>query len=73
MKIGETIFPLDFVDPELDFAEGMVFILLQIGERDFEYPPLESIVCILETCCSIDQRFSDTAGNLVWDFWLARC
>jgi hypothetical protein len=38
----------------------VVLILLEIGEGDFEYPTLKSIVGVFETGCAIDEGFSNT-------------
>jgi hypothetical protein len=43
----------------------MVLILLEIRERDLEYPALESVVCVLETGGAVDESFADTARLLV--------
>jgi hypothetical protein len=43
----------------------MVLILLQVCERDLEYPSLESIVGVLETGGAVYERLADTAGELV--------
>jgi hypothetical protein len=45
---------LHLVDAELDLAEGVVFILLEIGERDFEDAAFEGVVGVLETGRSVD-------------------
>lgn len=37
VEVGEAIFTLDFVDTQLDLAEGMILILLEVGEGDLEY------------------------------------
>jgi hypothetical protein len=43
----------------------MVLILLEIRERDLEYPSLEGVVCVLETGGAIDERLADTEKMLV--------
>ena len=47
MEVGEAVLALDFVDAELDFAEGMVFVLLEVGKGDFEDAALEGVVGVL--------------------------
>jgi hypothetical protein len=57
VEVGEAGFALDFVDAQLDFAEGVIFVLLEVGERDFEYsacgmrqlPISNSCVCLSRT------------------------
>jgi hypothetical protein len=41
----------------------MVLILLEIGERDLEYPALEGVVCVLQTGGAVDEGLADTAGT----------
>jgi hypothetical protein len=38
----------------------MFFVLLEIGEGDFEYSTLERVVGVFETSCAIDEGFSDS-------------
>jgi len=47
VKVGEAVLSLNFIDAELDFAECMVFILLEVGKGDFEDAALEGIVGVL--------------------------
>ena len=47
MEVGEAVLALDFVNAELDFAEGMVFVLLEVGKGDFEDAAFEGIVGVL--------------------------
>lgn len=61
MEVGQAVLALNLVDAELDLAEGVVLILLEIGERNLEYPALESIVGVLETGGSVDEGLSDAA------------
>jgi len=44
MEISETVLALDFVDPKLDFAKGLLLILSQIGEGNFDDSSLERVV-----------------------------
>jgi hypothetical protein len=59
VKVGQAVLALDLVDPELDLAESMVLILLEIGERNLEDPALQSIVGVLETGGAVDQGLAD--------------
>ena len=64
MEVCKTVLALDFVDPELDFAEGVVFVVLEIGEGDFEDPAFECVICVLETSCPIHERLANSAMSL---------
>ena len=65
MEVGEAVLALDFVDAELDFAEGMVFVLLEVGKGDFEDAALEGVVGVLQTSGSVDEGFANTAKVLL--------
>ena len=43
-EVCETVFALDFVDAELDFSEGVIFVGLKICKGDFEDSALECVV-----------------------------
>jgi hypothetical protein len=60
VEVGEAVLALHFVDAELNFAEGVVFVFLEVGEGDFEDAALESIVGVLETGRSVYEGFADT-------------
>jgi hypothetical protein len=36
VEVGETVLTLDFIDSEFDFAKGVVFVGLEVGEGDFD-------------------------------------
>ena len=63
MEVGQAVLALDLVDAELDLAEAVVLILLEISERDLEYPSLEGIVRVLQTGGAVDEGLADTAGD----------
>ena len=60
MEVGQAVLALDLIDTELDLAEGVVLILLEIGERDLEDAALQSVVGVLETGGAVDQGLADT-------------
>lgn len=64
VEVGQAVLALDFVDTELDLAEGVVLVLLEIGEGDLDDTALESIVRVLETGGSVDQGLADTELNV---------
>jgi hypothetical protein len=47
VEVGEAVLALDFVDAELDLAEGVVFVFLEVGEGDFEDAAFEGVVGVL--------------------------
>jgi len=63
VEVGQAVLALDLVDAELDLTESVVLILLEIGERDLEYPALQGIVGALETGGTVDEGLADTAKS----------
>jgi hypothetical protein len=61
VEIGQAVLALHLVDAELDLAERVVLILLEIGERDLEYPALQVVVRVLETGGTVDEGLANTA------------
>ena len=51
----------------------MVFILLQICQRDLEYPALERIIGVFETGGPVDKSLSNTMiiryFSRIWNVW----
>ena len=54
VEVGETVFALNFVDSELDLAESVVFIGLEVGKGDFKDSAFKGVVGVFETSCTID-------------------
>jgi len=42
----------------------VVLILLEVGERDLEYPALQRVVGVLDTGGAVDEGLADTAGEI---------
>ena len=63
VEVGQAVLALNLVDTELDLAEGVVLILLEIGERNLEYPSLEGVVGVLQTGGAVDEGLADTADG----------
>ncbi len=59
MEVGQAVLSLHFVDAEFDLAEGMVFVGLQVRERDFEDAAFEGVVGGFETSGAVDESFAD--------------
>jgi hypothetical protein len=64
VEVGQAVLSLNFVNSELDLAEGVVFVVLEISEGDFEDTALQSIVGALETGCAVYEGLADTVGGL---------
>lgn len=64
MEVGQAVLALDLVNPQLDLAECVVLILLQIGERNLEDPSLQRVVGVLETGRPVDKSLADTGDML---------
>jgi hypothetical protein len=73
VEVGQAVLALDLVDPELDLAEGVVLILLQIRKRNLENASLQSVVGVLETSGPVDQGLADTDRLLESVSGLASC
>ena len=59
MEVGQAVLALNFIHPELDLSKGMILVLLQICQRYLKDSPLQSVICVLQTCAPIDQSFPD--------------
>ena len=64
MEVGQAVLSLHFVDSELDLAEGVVFVILEIGEGDFEDAAFEGVVGGFETGGAVYEGFANT-GEIV--------
>jgi hypothetical protein len=64
VEVGQAVLALDLVDAELDLAEGVVLIVLEVGERDLEDTALEGVVGVLQTAGAIDQSLADTENSV---------
>ena len=64
VEVGQAVLALDFVDAQLDLAEGVVLVVLEVSERDFEDTALQSIVGVLETGRAVDEGLADTTPNV---------
>ena len=61
MEVGQAVLALDLVDAELDLAESVVLILLEVRKGNLEYPALQRIVRVLETGGTVDEGLADAA------------
>lgn len=60
VEVGQAVLALDLIDTELDLAEGVVLILLEIGQRDLNDASLQGIVGVLQTGGAVDEGLADT-------------
>lgn len=64
MEVGQAVLALDLVDPELDLAERVLLILLQISEGDLDDAALQGIVGVLQTGSAVDEGLADTVRRV---------
>lgn len=62
MEVGQAVLALDLVDTELDLAERVVLVLLEVGQGNLEDAALESVVCVLQTGRAVDEGLANTAN-----------
>ena len=60
VEVGQAVLALDLIDAELDLAEGVVLIVLQVSEGDLEDTALERVVGVLQTAGTVDEGLADT-------------
>ena len=71
MEVGQAVLALNLVDSQADLAEGVVLILLEIGERNLEDTALEGVVGVLETGGTVDEGLANTLEALVKIFFFS--
>ena len=65
VEVGQAVLALNLVDAELDLAEAVVLILLEVGEGSLEDAALEGVVGVLQTGGAVDEGLADTGQLLV--------
>jgi hypothetical protein len=65
VEVGQAVLALNLVDAELDLAESVVLILLQVGEGDLDDAALQGVVGVLETGGPVDKSLADTVAGAV--------
>jgi len=63
VEVGQAVLALDLIDSELNLAESVVLILLEISEGDLDDSALQSIVGVLETGGTVDKGLSDISDS----------
>ncbi len=66
VEVGQAVLALNLIDAQLDLAEAVVLILLEIGEGSLEDTALERVVGVLQTGGAVDEGLADTGRVLVW-------
>lgn len=61
MEVGQAVLALDLVDTELDLAESVVLIVLEIGEGNLNDTALQGVVGVLQTTGAVDKGLADTS------------
>jgi len=59
VEVGEAVLALDLIDTQLDLAERVLLVLVQVSERDLEDTALQSIVGVLHTLGTVDKGLTD--------------
>lgn len=62
VEVGQTVLALDLINAELDLAEGVVLVILEVGQGDLEDTALQRVVGVLQTAGAVDQSLADTRG-----------
>lgn len=63
VEVGQAVLALDLIDSELDLAERVVLILLEIGQRDLDDTALQGVVGVLETGGAVHKGLADTVRD----------
>ena len=59
VEVGQAVLALNLIDTELDLAESVVLVLLEIGEGDLDDAALQGVVGVLETGGPVDKSLAD--------------
>lgn len=62
VEVGQAVLALDVVDAELDLAERLLVVLVQVAERELEDAALERVVGVLETRRAVDEGLANVTG-----------
>lgn len=60
VEVRQAVLSLHLIDTELDLAESVVLILLEIGQGDLDDTALQGVVGVLETGSPVDKSLADT-------------
>lgn len=79
VEVGQAVLALDLVDSELDLAESVVLVLLQVRQGNLDNTALQRVVGVFQTSGPVDKSLADTVNNLMSDseiqglLWSVRC
>jgi hypothetical protein len=73
VEIGQAVLALHLVDAQLDLAESVILILLEVGKGNFEYPALEGVVCVLDTGGAVHKGLANTVVDMLLTEGPLRC
>ena len=59
VEVGEAVLALDLINTQLNLAERVLLVLVQVSERDLEDTALQSIVGVLHTLGTVDKGLTD--------------
>lgn len=61
VKVGKAVLALDLVNSQLDLAERILLVLVQVSEGDLEDATLQGVVSVLQTLGAVDEGLADLA------------
>jgi hypothetical protein len=61
VKVGETVFTLDFIDLQLDLTERTRLVLGEITKRHLNNTTVERVIGVTETLSTVDKSLTDLA------------
>ena len=59
VEVGEAGLALDLINAQLDLAEGVLLVLVQVSEGDLEDTALQSIVGVLHALGAVDKGLAN--------------
>ena len=62
VESGQAVLALNLVDSEAHLSEGVVLVLLEIGQRDLDDTALQGIVGVLETGRSVHEGLANISN-----------
>lgn len=68
VEVGQAVLALDLVDSELNLAESVVLILLQVCQGNLNDSALQRVVGVLQTGGPVDKSLADTINNPIVRF-----
>lgn len=63
VEVGKAVLALNLINPQLDLAERVVLVFLEISEGNLEDTSLKGIVGVLQTGGTVDEGLSNTVSR----------